>query len=380
MENFSGFLESDISDSDFFAAAEEQEKQEEERQEEDTEKEKKETIKEENQEEDFFDIADEEEESEEDEEEDKPKRGEKTNIDTKLEEGESIATLNLLKKRGLIDYELEEDEELTAERAEEILEDSLDNMFEDRIEELFSEVPEIVKDMNKFVLKGGDINEFLESISKQNKSGIKEGLDLEEEANQELVVREALKEEGYDSEYIKAQIEFLKDSNRLKSHSETHYKKWEAKYKEEQRAILKSREEAIEKEKLDKRKLKAKVSDFLKQTEEVSGFPISYEDRKQLPDYMTERTVKLDNGNTITNMQRDLMRVLNSPVGSIQIAKLLKAANADGELSFEEIKKETETKVTKKVRENVRRNKNSIISNSAEGKNSKKRPLADYFN
>ena len=91
---------------------------------------------------------------------------------------------------------------------------------------------------------------------------------------------------------------------------------------------------------------------------------------------MSDRTVRLDNGSQVTGMQRDLMRVLNSPTGSVQMAKLLKAASQEGELSFDEIKKATETKVAKKVKDNVRRNK-SITSQSG-GK--KTRPLADYFN
>ena len=73
------------------------------------------------------------------------------------------------------------------------------------------------------------------------------------------------------------------------------------------------------------------------------------------------------------------MRVLNSPTGSVQIAKLLKAANEDGELNFEEIKKHTETKVVKEVRENVRRNKKSVISGAGGVKKTKKH-LASYFN
>ena len=56
-------------------------------------------------------------------------------------------------KKDPFSDELEEGEELTEDKAGEILEDSLDGLFEDRIEELFENVPDIVKDMNKFVLK-----------------------------------------------------------------------------------------------------------------------------------------------------------------------------------------------------------------------------------
>jgi len=385
-DDFSGFIDTDVSDVDFFTVEDNPEPDE---------KSKKGTP---GSEDSKNNGAEEEEETEEieddnlfnqdDNEDDDPGEGTQGGDDDEEEEeeqetpeGNSITTLSVLQDKGLIEYELEEGETLTDEKAAEILEDSLDTMFEDRLEELFENVPDIVKEINKFVIKGGDINAYLQAVSVQNQTGLTKDLDLEEEANQELVIRHGLKEEGYDDEYITAQIEFLKDSNRLKKHSETHYKKWDEKRKEEQKSILKSQEQVQKREKEQRRALKGKVTTFLKETEEVTGFTVTKQDRKVLPNYMSDRNVKLENGGQITAMQRDLMRVLNSPTGSVQIAKLLQAASEDGELNFEEIKKETTTKVAKQVRDNVRRDKKRIITNSGGGKNSKpKRPLADYFN
>jgi hypothetical protein len=79
-------------------------------------------------------------------------------------------------------------------------------------------------------------------------------------------------------------------------------------------------------------------------------------------------------------MQRDLAKVLNSATGSIQLAKLLKTSLATGELVFDEIKTDSETAAAKKLKDNIRRNKNTILSNSGGGGSStKKRPLAEYF-
>lgn len=370
-EAFEGFFDSDVSDTDFFAIEDNPTEKKIEDQEKDPAE--KETKKEEEQEEEdnLFETGNSQEEEEDEEEEEQKK------VKNVLE-GESISTLETLKKKGLLDYELEEGEELTESRAEEILEDSFEGMFEERLEELFESVPQTLKDLNKFVLKGGDLNEFLASISSQNSSGLTEGMDLEEEENQILALRHGLTEEGYDKEYIDAQLEFLKDSGRLKSHSEVHFKKWETKHKTEQALILKNREAAIENEKAQKRALKNKVIDFLNDVEEVSGFTVTKEDRKQLPNYMSDRNVKLDNGGQITEMQKDLMRVLNSPTGSVQIAKLLKSANENGELTFEAVVKKVESKVAQEVRNNVRQNKKVFISTNGE-KSSKKRPLFSYF-
>lgn len=370
MNDFFGFDETDISDTDFFAVEEEEQKKpeggdpnpEDSRDEEEQEEE----------EENLFAESEEEEQEEEEEEQEEESGKDKTSVN-----GESISTLAYLKEKGLVDYQLEEGETLTNEKAEELLEDSLDNLFEDRIEELFEDVPDVLKQMNKFVLKGGDINVFLSNLTQAGAGGLTKDMDLEDESNQELVIRNSLKEEGYDNEYIEAQIEFLKDSKRLQKHSKTLYSKWEEKENQKQTALLKAEEKRVNDEKIQRRELKNRVSSFLKENEEITGFTVTKDDIKSLPNYMSDRNIKLDNGNTITSMQRDLMRVLNSPTGSIQMAKLLKAATDKGELSFDEIATNTETKVTKKVRENVRRNKNSIITQSGQG--FKQKRLADYF-
>lgn len=374
-DDFAGFLETDVSDVDFFSVEDGQESEKEESQTENppSGENQEEEESQEGLESNLFDEAEEDQEESFEGEENEEDQEEEENST----ESESVNVLNALKQRGLLDYELAEGEELTEEKAEELLEDSMDNLFEERIEELFENVPDIVKEMNKFVIKGGDINVFLESVAKQKSTGLSENMDLEDEQNQELIIRQGLLTEGYDEEYITAQIEFLKDSKRLKKHSETHFKKWNDKRKADQKAILKSQDQRVQAEKIQRRELKNKVSTFLNETEEVTGFSVTKQDRKILPNYMSDRTIKLENGNQITGMQRDLMRVLNSPTGSVQIAKLLKAASEEGELNFEEITKHTKTKVTKEVRENVRRNKKSIISQS--GGKSKKRPLTDYF-
>ena len=376
--DFSGFMDSDISDVDLFAVedivTDEEDIEDKKKGKPGTPKPEDSKAEEEEEEEEEENLFDKEEEEDDDEEaSDKEKK--KAGTPEPEVAGSSMTTLKMLQSKGFIEYELEEGEELTDELAEEILEDGLDSMFEERIEELFSKTPDILKEMNKFVLKGGDINDYLATIANQNKSGLKEGMDLDEEANQILAVRNGLMEEGYDEEYIAAQIEFLKDSDRLKKHAQTHFKKWDEKRVAEQKNILKNIEDKEKNEKSQRRALKTKVTDFLNETNEVSGFTVTKEDKRELPNYMSDRTVKLDNGNTITSMQRDLMRVLNSPTGSVQIAKLLKAASEKGELNFDDIVTDSETKVTKKVRENVRRNKKSIITSSG----GKKKALHEYF-
>lgn len=389
--NLFGLDESGASDEDFFALAdgaeapaedEDQGKDPDSSEDSKDQEDKKEKSKPEP-EDDLFSSAEEEEENDEEDgdEGDDQRKGPKDGDEEEEEiSDKSIATVQLLKDRGLVDFELEEDEELTAEKADEILEDSLEVMFEDRIEELFDNLPDVVKNLNKFVIEGGDINKYLASVAESKATGLTPDMDLEEESNQIAAIKQGLAAEGHDNEYIEAQIEFLKDSKRLEKHGKMHFNKWDIERKKKEEALLSSTRLEKENAKKAQRRLKNKVTEFLKETEEVPGYKVSREDKRVLPSYMTDRNIKLDNGNTITRLQNDLMRVLNSPTGSYQLAKLLREAGEEGELDFKNIAKETETKVAKKVRENVRRNKNSIQKGSGGTGTKTKKPLAEYFN
>jgi|VirMetMinimDraft_7_1064189.scaffolds.fasta_scaffold02511_8 hypothetical protein len=297
--------------------------------------------------------------------------------DEEEEEGSSghIGALNLLKEKGLLDYELEEGEELTEEKAAAFIEDNYEASIEERVGELFQELPQVVKDLNKFVLDGGDIRSFLGSFVKD--SGVSSDMDISQEANQELVMRNALKEEEYDDDYIETHIEFLKDTKKLEKFAKA---KLEKKKKEEDKAreaMVKQQEAAKQAQKETLRKLKSSVTSNLKEINDVEGIPLTKADKKDLPSYMVDRNVKLDNGGSITAMQMDLMEALKDEKKALFIAKLLKT---DFDLSTIQAKAQTE--VTKKVKDGIRRNKKdtkNVRSTGSGATSAGKKSLSDYF-
>ena len=294
--------------------------------------------------------------------------------------GTSVAALNLLKEKGYIEFDLDEGEELTEELAEEILEDKFDESIENRIEELFSELPDVVKQLNKYALQGGDVSKFLGTITKQNQVGITADLDLETESNQELVVKAMLKEQGFDDEYIDTNLEFLKDSGKLKMTAEKQFGVWKTNNQKQQEAILKQQEETIRKNKENIRKEKAKLSTLLGEVDEVKGLKLSKIDKKELPSYILDRNLKMENGSVISAFHKDIMEAMSNETTAIQLAKLLRGRNKDGSFNFKEIETITKTKVAQEVRENIRRNKTNTpkASVSSQG-SSQKKELADYF-
>jgi hypothetical protein len=293
----------------------------------------------------------------------------------------NVATVNLLKEKGLIDFELEEDEELTEEKAEELIEDKFDEAIEKRVEELFENVPDIVKQINKYAINGGDLNQFFGALAKNNTSQISDNLDLAEESNQELVVREMLKAEDNDDEYIDTQLEFLKESGKLKMFAEKKFNKWKTNKAKEQEQLVKQQEENSRKQKEALRKAKQEVSSFLSDNEGIGGLQFTKDDKKSLPSYMNDKSVKLQNGATISQLQKELFYDLpQNKEAFMQLAVLMKNRNEDGTFNFESIIKNTETNVVKKVKENVRRSKQNIPTKSKNKKQYSKRSLADFFN
>lgn len=317
---------------------------------------------------DFFES----EESQETENTETSAEDDKENKDTA---NDSVLAVKVLKEKGLIDFELEEGTELTPEIAEEILEDSFEEKVEQKIKDLFDELPQVVKDLNTYVLKGGDVKQFFNTIAKQNEVGITPDIDLSEEANQELVIRNHLKSEGYDEDYIESQIEFLKDSNKLERIAEVHFNKWKKNYEKERAKLVEEQKERERREKENRREFKKEITNFINETENLNGLKLSKEDKKVLPQYMTDRSIKLENGNVITPMQKDLYEALRDKNKVVLLAKLLKNG-----FNFKDIELNAETKVTKKIKENIRRSKIGTPSKAIKGSSQKQqRSLADYF-
>ena len=118
----------------------------------------------------------------------------------------------------------------------------------------------------------------------------------------------------------------------------------------------------------------------MNESQGLNGVSFSKEDKKELPSYMNDRTVKLQNGTVITQMQKELFYDLpRNEKALIQLATLLKNRNDDGTFNFDSIVKSTKTKVTQEVRQEIRRNKSSIPGSLTSKSNEANKSLAEYF-
>lgn len=311
-------------------------------------------------------------EKEENEDDDKNK-----DVDSK---SPNIFILNKLKEKGFIDYELEEGEELTDELAEELIEEKFDESVDLKVQELMAELSDDKKQAVQFLVKGGNLGDLIEALT-NNDVSIKLDVNLEKEENQISTLKKLLKLEDKDEEEIETEIEYLKDSGKLKLMTEKKFNKYKAEQKTRQEELVREQEEALENEKKAIKQSKLKISTFLTSNEEVDGIKFSKDDKKQLPSYMNDKTVKLGNGATITQMQKELFYDLpKNEKALIQLATLLKNRNEDGTFNFESIVKSSKTKVAQEVRGVIRRNNTSIPGNSTSKNTKSDKSLSDYFN
>lgn len=292
----------------------------------------------------------------------------------------TVKTLNFLKEKGFIDFESEE--ELTEETANEVLEDSFAAAVESRVEDLFDGLPDSVKQLNNYVLKGGDLNSFIDNLINTSKGGIQDGMDIEDENSQETIVREMMRKDGNDEELIETQIEFLKDSGKLGMFARKNYEKWKEERKQQHKALV-EKQARVEKEiRQNLRESKRRMKEVLSKSKDLGGIPVNKEIKDSIPEYAVDRTVKLQNGSYISQMQKELYYDLpQNETAYLQLAALMRNRNEDGTFNFNNIKEAVQTEITGKVRDGVRRVDNSIPTNSKNRSfKQTNKSLADFFN
>lgn len=297
------------------------------------------------------------------------------------EETTTISDVNIvmkLKEKGLIDFDLEEGQELTEEEASDLLEESLEAAVQQNLADIFRDLPPVVKDFNKFVSDGGDPMEFIKTYKNHAEKGLSLGMDLSKDETQEKVLRILFAEEGLDDDLIDSQIDFLKDNGKLKSLSEKKYQAWSKSVVEEQRKLLEKQEEDKRDKKEKEKKYRRDLADFIASNDTVGDLKLNKRDKNSLTSYIMDRNVRLQNGQFISSFYADLNSVLGNTEATVQLAKLLKLRDKAGKFSFKEIEKDIETSVTKKIKDKINNEDNHKPSNR-QGSGFKKKSLVDFL-
>jgi len=287
-----------------------------------------------------------------------------------------VTAVNLLKEKGIIDFELEENQELDEDTANELLEDKLEEAVENRVEELFTGLPDVVKQIVKYAKDGGDLDNLFQNLAKTKQVPINKNLDLSDERNQELVIRTTMQQEGNSEEEINSLIDYYKETGKLESISQVKLEKFLEKQKKQERRLLQEQQQQEEQQRIKEEKLR--ITQELKNKDEITGFKLDVKDKKELPSYLLDRKIKLENGGVISEFHKDIYEVMANQTTALQLAKLLRNRNEDGTFNFSNIETIAKTKLAKEVKDNLRRTKSSNFIKST-GSTATIKSLADYF-
>jgi hypothetical protein len=308
--------------------------------------------------------------SEDDENEGDPKGGESASIVSPK------TTLAFLKEKGLVDYELEEGQELSDNDAEDILEDSWESALEKEVEATIKELPEELKQLIKFATKGGDVGDLLGKMVQHATSGINKNSDIENEDVQVLAVTMDLRNQGYDQEYIDDQIEFLKEKDKLEGIAKKSFDKIVAEQEAETAGQVERQKQVLENKKKAAREYRSNITSHINSLEDAGGLPISKQDKTVLPTYISEPTVELQDGRFVSEMQADLFKVMADKDKIVLLAKLLKS-----DFDFSAIERKKQTQAARGIKDEIQRadKTQTITSSSSGGHKPQKKNLVDLL-
>jgi|688.fasta_scaffold00217_12 hypothetical protein len=296
-----------------------------------------------------------------------------TTTDDKTVKVKSKDTLEFLKEKGLVDYELEEGTELTDDLADEILEDNWDASIIAGVEETIKDLPDALKELIKYSAKGGDFTELLSKMTTQTVSGINKDTDMEVESNQVLAISLDLKDQGYDQEYIDTQIEFLKESGKLAGISKKAFEKKIAKQDSDIQETIKQAEKRKEVEKEAQKTYKKDITVQISSLNDIKGLVLNKQDKESLPSYISDANIKLQDGRTVTKFQQELFSIFGDKEQTILLAKLVK-----DKFDFSSITNKEITKFSKGIKEEIQNNQ-VIIKGSKGSSQQPKKSLADLL-
>ena len=276
-----------------------------------------------------------------------------------------------LKETGIFKHvEIEEDEEIDADRLYELQQEEIEAEVGARLQSWATDdLDEDAQAFIKFKLQGGNTADFFKTY--QNNSQITLG-DIEDENYQDQLIRYQLQKEGWDKDEIEDRLEYLTDSNKKSKFAEKYYSKLEKEIEQEKQNLNKQAEEQRQKARLQEEEFKNSIKETLDSNTEIKGLKISDKDKGTILNFLTKKDQKIDNNTSITGFQRKLSEVFKDPNKIVLLAKLV-----NDDFDFSQLEKSSVTKKTKEVKRNIenRQSMRPSGSGSSSGANS----LASLF-
>lgn len=296
---------------------------------------KKNNIEVKNKKEKLVEEGTEEEEIEEEDIEDKPKRKpgrprkeETIEEETEEEEGvednneENVVTNFFDAMAEKLNWEFEEDEDKPKSV------DELINYFQNVIEE--NSKPEYsseeVEALDNFVKQGGDLKKYLTIDAELDLDDI----DIEDEANQKLVVKQLLKEKGFSTKKIDKLVSRYEEAGLLEDEAQDALEDLKEIKEERKKQLLEDQKKAYREQLQRQQQFYDNVVSEIKGLKNIRGITVPEKDKKVLMDYI----LKPDTDGK-TKYQKDYAKggvknLIESAYFTMNADKLIEAAKREG--------------------------------------------------
>ena len=285
-------------------------------------------------------------EEEEDEEEsvDTPTKTSKTSeAETPEEEETEVsrfgALANDLFKLGVFSKEDDDEEESPITTPEEFLERFQIEKKKGAIEVVNNFIGQFGEDYQQafdaIFVKGVDPKEYFGTY---NQIASFAELDLSEETNQVKVLKQALADQGFDSEDISSEIERLKNYGDLETVAQKHHKVLVKKEAAKLQQLEQDSERQLQQKQAIKNQYIQNVQSILQEklkTKEFDGIPINPKLAGELQDFLLVDKYKTNSGETITDFDRAILELKRpeNHEAKVKVALLLKILEKDPTLS-----------------------------------------------
>lgn len=242
------------------------------------------------------------------------------------------ALAGYLAEEGLIDFE--DSSEL--ENNEDVLRLSVKNTIDKEIKAYKESIPEKAKQLIEYIEKGGDVDSYLTKLQKP--FDIK-NVDLTIESDQEKVVRENLKLQGYEPDEIDETINDYKDSLILDKQAKVATKQLQKHYDKIEESLIAEQEQIQEYKKEQYNQYISNVNSLIDTSDVLAGLPITGKEKLEFKKYL----LAVDN----TGLTQYAKEVAEDPVKTQLELAYLKYMKYD----FSKAMKKGETAATKKFKD-----------------------------
>lgn len=277
-------------------------------------------------------ITDEPEKEEEDvpeEEEDQPESQEEDEEDQEeTEEEESVSVISALKAQT--GFETDKEYEDSLDGAAEFVNDAAEQRAEQEIKETIGQLPEDVQTYMNFRMNGGDPNDFFQAWQ-SNWSDAEVQEDSPDQ--QERVVRQRMKHEGYDEEEIEDAIDDYKTGGNLYSEAKRSLNRLRDLEEQQREEVVNEQEQRSQDIQKEIEDTWNEIETTIEEKSELNGLPLPNNTQNDFLNWMKEPVDEV-NGQPIS--QRDKV-AQNADLETLLTLDYVLYLMSDEDLSFSDI-------------------------------------------